>query len=188
MLVPIDLNILQLVLNGIQTLSMIYTVTLLPLAQPWELILSRKLKSLKTSSEWTKTSFTLKNRNKFWIFFGLSEKRQSGKRSYLVESFHWAFSWGRTEPSGIELHDRPAIQEDCWQWNCLSVEYMERWFWFFRWRRGVKCCWICHRISPKCFHHPFTSVQNLSTWCPYGSPLSLFLTVFHNVSSSLIFL
>lgn len=32
--------------------------------------------------------------------------------------------------------------------------------------RGVQCCWICHRVSPKDVHCPFASIQN----CPLGVP------------------
>ena len=110
--------------------------------------------------------------------------RQSGRRSYLVKS-HFA-----------ELS--PEVEQTLQELNCVidsqfQMMVVNAYPWSMwddgdsGWGRGLQCFGICHRISPKCFHYPFTSRQNLSTWCPCGSPLSPFLTLSHCVSS-LVFL
>ena len=99
------------------------------------------------------------------------KKRQSGKRSYLVKS-HFAEFSPEVEQNLRELNSVVDMQfkkmvggETAHQWTMSGDGDLDP-------GRGVQCCWICHRVSPKYFHWPFASIQNLSTWCPCGSPLS----------------
>lgn len=60
--------------------------------------------------------------------------------------------------------------ESAYQWNMWGDGDLDQ-------GRGVQCCWICHRISPKYFQYPFTFIQNLSTVGHHKVPFLLFLTV-----------